>query len=266
MMDDPALLHAVLDSSRRAFVPMPDTRVIERPGWLQLVTPSLPQGGLNEVCLAVLAPDELDAVVDETIAGYRALGLRFRWTIGPDSAPPGLEAALVTRGLRPETTWAMARPITEPQPEHAPGVTIEPVAEHNVAAYTEVMARGWEMDPAPLLALHRRVLANARERLPMQLARIDGEPAGAAAVSLQPRSAYLMGAVVLPELRGRGLYRALVAARLRLAARHGCTLATSNARASTSHPILEKLGFRDVCRLSVLIDSNPAPASQRSTR
>lgn len=251
-MDDPALLHEVLDASRRAFVPMPDTRVIERPGWMQLVTPSLPQGGLNEVCLAVLSADELDAVVDETIAGYRALGIRFRWTIGPDSAPAELEAALVARGLRAETTWAVARPIADPRPDAAPDVTIEPVDEGNIEAFTEVMARGWEMDPAPLLALHRRVLGRARERLPMQLARVDGEPAGAAAVSLQQRTAYLMGAVVLPKLRGRGLYRALVAERLRLAARRGCTLATSNARASTSHPILARLGFRDVCRLSVL--------------
>jgi GNAT superfamily N-acetyltransferase len=255
-MNDDELLHEVLVASRRAFVPMPDTRVIERPGWMQLVTPSLPQGGLNEVCLAVLSPSEVDAVVDETIAGYRALGIRFRWTIGPDSAPAELEDTLVARGLQPETTWAVACRIGDPLPDPPAGVTIEPVDEGNVEAFTEVMARGWEMDPAPLLAFHRRILSFARERLPMQHARIDGEPAGAAAVSLQPRSAYLMGAVVLPELRGRGLYRALVASRLQHAGRHGCTLATSHARASTSHPILARLGFRDVCRLSVLSESS----------
>lgn len=251
-MDDPALLHEVLDASRRAFVPMPDTRVIERAGWMQLVTPSLPQGGLNEVSLAVLAPHELDAVVDETIAEYRTLGIRFRWTIGPDSAPAELAARVEARGLEPSIGWAVACPIEDVDPAVPPAVTVEPVDETNVEAFTTVMARGWEMDAAPLLAFHRRVLATARERLPMQLARIDGEPAAAAATALQPRTAYLMGAVVVPEHRGRGLYRALVASRLQHAARQGCTLATSHARAETSHPILRRLGFRDVCRLTTL--------------
>lgn len=253
-MDDPALLHEVLDASRRAFVPMPDTRVIERPGWMQLVTPSLPQGGLNEVSLAVLAPDELDAVVDETIVGYRALGIRFRWTIGPDSAPAELAARVEAQGLEPSIGWGVARPIEGASPGLPPSVTVEPVDETNVEAFTNVMARGWEMDAAPLLAFHHRILATARERLPMQLARWDGEPAAAAATALRPRTAYLMGAVVLPEHRGRGLYRALVASRLRHAARQGCTLATSHARAETSHPILRRLGFRDVCLLTTLTE------------
>lgn len=251
-MDDPAVLHEVLVASRRAFVPMPDTRVIERPGWMQLVTPSLPQGGLNEVCLAVLSPDELEPVVDATIASYRALGVRFRWTIGPDSAPESLASCLRSRGFEPQTIWGVARPVEGFDDAPPAGVTIEPVDEDNVVAFTEVMARGWEMDPAPLLAFHRRVLAVAAERLPMQLARFDGEPAGAAVMSLLPRSAFLMGAVVLPEQRGRGLYRALVGSRLRAAAQHGRTLATSHARASTSHPILGRLGFRDVCPLTIL--------------
>lgn len=260
-MDDHALLQEVLVASRRAFVPMPDTRVVERPGWMQIVTPSLPQGGLNEVCLAVLSPAEADAVIDATIASYRDLGVRFRWTIGPDSAPDDLAARLQARGLTPEIVWGVARPI-EGLPLSAPaGVSIEPVDEGNIHAFTEVMARGWEMDPAPLLAFHRRILAVDSKRVPMQLARLDGEPAGAAAVALLPRSAYLMGAVVLPEHRGRGLYRALVGSRLHEAARNGCTLATTQARADTSHPILRRLGFRDVCRLTMLADAFRSTAS-----
>lgn len=86
----------------------------------------------------------------------------------------------------------------------------------------------------------------------MFLARWNGEPAGASAVALLPRSAVLLGAVVLPKHQGRGLYRALVDARLHEARRRGCTLATSQARAGTSHPILGRLGFRDVCRLTML--------------
>ncbi|HYO65694.1 MAG TPA: hypothetical protein VEU33_06390, partial [Archangium sp.] len=76
-------LREVLETARRAFIPLPDTQVIERPGWLQLITPSLRQGGLNEVAYSALDEKEADAVIDETLEQYRRLGLRFRWSVGP---------------------------------------------------------------------------------------------------------------------------------------------------------------------------------------
>jgi len=53
---------------------------------------------------------------------------------------------------------------------------------------------------------------------------------------------------VLADYRGRGLYRALVQARLAHARARGITLATSHAHEATSAPILETLGFETVCR------------------
>ncbi len=251
-MDDAEQLHEVLIASRRAFVPLADTRVIERPGWMQIVTPSLRTGGMNEVCLAVLDPDEADAVIDRTIAEYRALGISFRWTVGPDSAPADLAARLQRRGLIPHTTLGLACPTHDLGQALAVGVTVEEVDEANVEAFTRVMAIGWSMDPAPLLSFHRRLLTSDQPRVAMHLARFDGQPAGAAAVALLPRSAYLMGAVVLAEFRGRGLYRALVSSRSQQAARLGISLATSHALAATSAPILLGLGFHEVCRLTAL--------------
>jgi len=60
-----------------------------------------------------------------------------------------------------------------------------------------------------------------------------------------------MGGVVLPAYRGRGLYRALVAARLGHALARGLELATSQAQAATSAPLLEHFGFRAVCELAL---------------
>lgn len=262
-MTDDEVLHEVLVASRRAFVPMPDTRVVEQPGWMQLVTPSLAVGGLNEVCLAVLSPEEADAVIDQTLAGYREQGIRFRWTIGPDSAPADLGARLRDRGLEPEIVLGLACATdelgAELPSEVRSDVMVEPVDDANVVAFTEVMAQGWGMDPGPLLELHRRILATETERFPMHLARFHGQPAGAGVTALLPRSAFLMGAVVLPEHRGRGLYRALVAARAQHAAARGITLATSHARATTSAPILRRLGFREVCELTMYADPTPEP-------
>ena len=57
--------------------------------------------------------------------------------------------------------------------------------------------------------------------------------------------------MVLPHARGRGLYRALVARRLREAARDGIALATSHAQADSSAPILARMGFATFCRFPV---------------
>ena len=48
---------------------------------------------------------------------------------------------------------------------------------------------------------------------------------------------------MLPAMRGRGVYRALIAARLRQALAAGIAVATTQARAGTSAPILARLGF-----------------------
>ena len=112
--------------------------------------------------------------------------------------------------------------------------------------YTHVMAAGWNGDAAVLLAQHRHMLAEGRHCL--FVAYCDGAPAAAASYVPFARSAFLMGGVVLTSYRGRGLYRALVHARLAHARARGITLATSHAREATSAPILEKLGFETVCR------------------
>jgi hypothetical protein len=43
------ILVEVVEAPRRAYVDLDDLRVIERPGWLQLITPSFRHGGFNEV-------------------------------------------------------------------------------------------------------------------------------------------------------------------------------------------------------------------------
>src|SRR3954470_11686306 len=74
-LTDDEIRHEVLVQSRRAYVPTPDLRVIERPGWMQTITPSLPHGGNNGVAHAELSAAEADEVIDRVIAEYRALGV-----------------------------------------------------------------------------------------------------------------------------------------------------------------------------------------------
>ena len=250
-LTDADLFDEVVVVPQRAYPALPDLRVIERPGWLQIVTPSIKTGGLNEVLYSALAPEEADAVLDATIAEYRALGLKFRWNVGPGSAPADLAARLEERGLVVSWGRGMARVLSAseaPHAQRAATLTTEPVDHTSVDVFTRVMAEGWSLDPSPLAAVHHLAVADPARRQRLFLARWDGEPVAVASYIAFPRSAYLMGAVVLPPHRGRGLYRALVEARLADALDQGIMLATSHARESTSAPILEHLGFSTVCR------------------
>lgn len=244
------LLAELLLPPRRAFVPLPDTEELVRPGLRLLSTPSLRQGGLNEVSLAVLPEEEvaLEAAIDATVAHFQ--GRAFRWLVGPDSRPADLGARLSRRGLRLSQTQGMVR-RTDPLPrddDDASGVTVEPVDAGNVDAYTEVMAAGWRMDPAPLDPLHRRMVAEDGP-FALFLGRVAGQPAGAAALFRAERSVFLQGAVVLPAQRRRGVYRALLLARLAAARAQGIPLCTTHAMSDSSAPILAALGFVTVCPL-----------------
>lgn len=248
------LLHEALVRPREARVPFHDTRVIERSGWVQVLTPSFRDGGMNEVAQAVMDEDEADAVIDATLAQYAEHGIRFRWTVGPDSRPLDLPERLAARGMRSERVAVMAGLLEDIEVSGPPEVAIEPVDERNCDEFAAVLAQGWSMAPGPLAAFQRVVLADPHDRHHAFIARVDGRPVGGANYVVFGRSAYFMGAVVLPEWRGRGAYRSLIAARLQHAARRGVELITIQARASTSAPILAQLGFVTLLEIPVFLN------------
>lgn len=243
------LVHEVVVVPRDAYLPMPDLQLVDRPGWRQLITPSFRTGGLNEVSCAVLDPATADAAIADAIAGYAALGIRFRWIVGPDSAPADLAARLAAHGLTRSEVCGMAR-ATAPAPPLVhpadPALEVHEIDEAELDAYTAAMAAGWDTDPVPLRRANAVALAQPAHHL--YLATLDGEPAGTASSVHFARSAYLLGAVTLPAHRRRGVYAGLVHARLAAASRAGLALATSHARAATSAPRLAALGFTEVLR------------------
>jgi GNAT superfamily N-acetyltransferase len=85
------------------------------------------------------------------------------------------------------------------------------------------------------------------------IAFVDGAIAGGGMVAYGPPAVLLGGSAVLPQYRGRGVYRALVASRWRAAVEIGKPALTIHA-GEMSRPILERCGFEEVCRLDVLLD------------
>ncbi|WP_163805623.1 GNAT family N-acetyltransferase [Mycolicibacterium anyangense] len=109
-----------------------------------------------------------------------------------------------------------------------------------VAAFERTSALGWGY-PLPseddIRLAHRKVTPGSF------LALCAGVPAGTGGFTLAEPAARLWGAAVVPAMRGRGVYRGLVAARLGAAAARGATLALVHAGPMSS-PVLQRLGFR----------------------
>ena len=137
----------------------------------------------------------------------------------------------------------------------AADIDVEQVTESTLPEYLSAMQRGWDM-PAPGVERARAyAIADMRgdEPYPGQhfLARIGGEPAGAASHRVIGDFAHLSGASVPPNFRGRGVYRALIQARARVLREQGISLLTIHARESTSAPICARMGFKEICRFQV---------------
>jgi GNAT superfamily N-acetyltransferase len=75
------------------------------------------------------------------------------------------------------------------------------------------------------------------------VAYVEGKAAGAAGLMMADGVARLWGGGVAETARGRGVYRALLAARLDYGVAQGATMALVKARVETSAPILRRYGF-----------------------
>lgn len=239
-----------------------DSRLIKRPGWVQVITPSAPGTLLNEVIYSQVDAARADAAIDRVVAEYAADGHPVKWCVGPWTKPDDFGERLARRGFSSWDVRGMAalaaRAIDRSERAdvagrgHEPrGVAVEEITEQAMPAYVATAVRGWSLPPGQEtaeLASHLAALRARRRVARFFAARVGGEIAATTALFLKGDHAYLAGAQVLPPHRGKGIYRALVAARLAFLAERGIALAVTHAREATSAPILAHLGFETLFR------------------
>ncbi|WP_027346791.1 GNAT family N-acetyltransferase [Hamadaea tsunoensis] len=167
------------------------------------------------------------------------------------SAPDGFDDALLDRGAELVDTadvLALRVPADVTTPD-VPGLDLRWRTELDVARDASTVARtvfgGGGTPDEKVLA--RRAAAD-RETVAagtggLVVAYLEGTPVAVAGIKIVDGVARLWGGAVLEEYRGRGVYRAMVAARLAYAAGHGATMALTQGRVATSSPILRRLGF-----------------------
>lgn len=230
----------------------PDSILIDRPDWAQLITPSRQSPTRNCVYRARLAGDEVESRVRETAERWDILGVRYRWLVGPGSAPDDLGDRLEALGLRQVTCGlGMVAPVEPFEVETPPGLVIEPLRRGDVEAFGHVTARAWQRGPdfARDTAADALAACDGRPSNAMfHVAKLDGEIVATSLLRILPQWGYFQGGSVLPAHRGRGIYRALIAARMAVLAARNIDRAVVWAGETTSGPTLRRLGFRTICR------------------
>jgi GNAT superfamily N-acetyltransferase len=200
-----------------------------------------------------LRADEIEPVREEINALLLERGrTSCTWEVGTHATPADLTGRLLALGLFDDepTPLAVGMVLTEP-PKQAPnGVEVRHVESdeeyfeaRRIAAIGFGNAVPTEVEPYEPDPLN-----------PIYLAYVDGEPAARASASFGEHGVSLFGGATLPEARGRGAYRALVAARWEEAVARGKPLLVTQA-SPMSRPILAQLGFREVCEIRILLDT-----------
>jgi GNAT superfamily N-acetyltransferase len=194
-----------------AFADWPAAEVRDLDGWrLRFTAPGVTRRGNSVWPSAAAGALSLDARIDATLAFYDERGAPARVQLTPVSEPHGLDATLGARDWEKEAAvsiqTAEAAAIAKPA---LAGVTAE-VAETLNDDWFEVAGVRSRFGPAQ--DAYRGFLARIGPRAGFALARVEGQPAAA---GLGVRSEHWVGVFsmfTLPEHRGRGLGRALVAA------------------------------------------------------
>ena len=206
-----------------------------------------------------IGDDGVEAVVTEVRGIVRARGrTALTWEVGSSATPRDLVEQLLALGMVDDREPLAIGMVLDRPPAPAPADVevrrVETMDEQRVAS--RIAAIGFGMKPDDVGVEDPEPPVPGIETY---LAYIDGQPIARGTAAFSEHGVTLFGGATLPEARGRGAYRALVAARWADAVAAGKPALVTQAGAM-SRPILQRLGFREICEIRILLDELvPAP-------
>jgi predicted N-acetyltransferase YhbS len=249
-MTDTSRLLQAYDEQLRTDAETPSAISVTHLGPLRLVTFLGGRGFVTYRDLGGADEPQVRKLVADAIAHFRADGgiTKVEWkTRGHDHAP-GLHDALLEHGFVPEDpesimigeAEALAADVPLPDGVTLRQVTEEPDVRAMCAMQDEVFGAPVSDETANAI-LRRQALGDGME---LWVAEAEGQivTAGRLEPVADTEVAGIWGGSTRPEWRGRGIYRALTAARARSALALGKTLIHSDST-EYSRPILERYGF-----------------------
>ncbi|MGW4489559.1 GNAT family N-acetyltransferase [Amycolatopsis sp. NPDC004368] len=193
----------------------------------------------------------LAALIERQVRFFGARGELFEWKTRAHDRPAELPERLLAAGFTAEETeTVLVAPLSAiaASAPSSPDVLIREASEpRDLRRIAGLTAEVFGSDEQ---AVARELLARAREdhgTTVHVVAESDGRLVSAARLELVPGTTFagLWGGATLPEFRGRGLYRALVAHRVAVARARGVRYLQVDAL-PPSRPILRRLGFTPV--------------------
>jgi len=247
---DPVALLAAYDEQLRGHLPdpVPVGWRIERDG--PVLRQYTEHGGfIGYRSVAELASDELDALIARQRDVFAARGEQVEWKWHSHDLPSDLPDRLRAAGFMPEDRETVVVGLAEP-------LTADPIALPEGVELRQVSARAdldriaamegevWNEDRSWLAEGLEAELAADPTSLTIMVAEVEDDvvSAGWVRYGRGTEFASLWGGSTLPGFRRRGIYRALVATRARLAVGRGYRYLQVDA-SDNSRPILERLGF-----------------------
>jgi GNAT superfamily N-acetyltransferase len=208
----------------------------------------------NGIVYSRFSPSETETVVNAEIQYFTQLNRDFEWKVYSHDEPPDLLFQLRKRDFRiGEEESLMFRELRElpptlmaPPPE---GITVSPVRnEQSIADFLSLESAIWSREPSMTREHLLSALSDPLQRNRGFVAYSDGKPIGFGRVTASPHSQFsgLWGGSVLPDFRGRGVYRALLSARIRHVLQYDSIRYLRVDALPTSRPILERYGFKVV--------------------
>ena len=202
---------------------------------------------------------DVEPVVEEIRALLRERGRSgAEWELGESCTPPDLIERLARLGIVPDADEPVAIGMkleagtAVPEPVGISARRVSSVDELLTARRIQHEAFGGNVD---VVDFEQAEVDFASEGTTGStfLAFSADLPVAAGYASYTPLGLLLFGGATLPSNRGRGAYRALVAARAREAAARGTPVLVTHA-GQMSRPILERRGFTPVARIDRLLD------------
>lgn len=243
-MDHAATLAAFDRQLRNVVRPTLDGGTFERVGPVIRCLSEEPNGW-SGVEWSDLTEANADEVIAEQLRYFAEQDRQIEWKYYAYDSPTDLPDRLRAAGLQPgeEEALMVADVADVPDLELPAGIRLVDVSdEDGLRDVKSVHDKVFGGDHGPMVD-------SMRQRLPTGavvpvLALAGDEPVCAARVDFHVGTdfASLWGGGTLPEWRGKGIYRALVSHRARLARDRGYRYLRTDAL-PTSRPILEKLGF-----------------------
>jgi len=192
----------------------------------------------------------LPDVLAEIVGLVRAAGRpTLQWWVDDRTRPTDTEDQLAGLGLRmTERLEVLALPVASRLPTQ-PGVDVVEVRDPaGLELAGRLQSEVFGIPPPSPAVLEDQlrsvtVVPEAEQLVRCYVAYVDGVPVGSAGGTVDGDALRFWEGSVLPAYRGRGVYRALVARRLRDARATTADFALVKAVDDTSAPILKRLGF-----------------------